>query len=156
MDTSNDHPTDQPISRPTGLHHVRLSVSDVARSRTFYSLLLGSEPVIDQTAELSDPAVLDDPARFFGGVVFQVGPHVLGLRPVPGVSADRFSPQRIGLDHLSLALPSRADLDAAAARLTAAGIDHGEVLELTDHGLVILSVQDPDDINLELAAPLTS
>jgi len=38
-------------------------------------------------------------------------------------------------------------------RLDAAGIGHGEVTDLEPFGLVILSLPDPDDIHLELAAP---
>ena len=43
---------------------------------------------------------------------------------------------------------------AARAALTEAGIEHGEVIDLADAGLAILSFQDPDDINVELTAPL--
>ncbi len=32
--------------------------------------------------------------------------------------------------------------------------DDGEVIELVDAGLAILSFQDPDDINIELTGPL--
>jgi len=46
---------------------------------------------------------------------------------------------------------SRADLEAAAERLSADGVPHGEVTDLG--GLLILSLQDPDDINLELCCP---
>lgn len=146
----------QPIANPTGLHHVRLSVSDIERSRAFYTRLLGAEPAIDKTSELSDPGAVDDPQRLYGGVVFELGDQVLGLRPVPSAAGDRFSPTRVGLDHLSLAVSSRADLDAAVERLSAAGVEHGGVIELSEQGMQILSVQDPDDINLELTAPLPS
>lgn len=146
----------RPAARPTGLHHVRLSVSDIERSRAFYSHLLGTEPAMDMTAELSDPTAVDDPERFFGGVVFEVGGNILGLRPVPGAAGERFTPTRVGLDHVSLAVASRADLDAVAERLTAAGVEHGEVIELPVQGIQVMSVQDPDDINLELTAPLPS
>jgi glyoxylase I family protein len=61
---------------------------------------------------------------------------------------------RTGLDHVSFAVSSRADLDRAAAALDGAGIKHGEVRELSDSGIAILSFQDPDDINLELTAAL--
>ncbi|WP_211298932.1 VOC family protein [Kineococcus rhizosphaerae] len=144
------------MSRPTGLHHVRLSVSDIARSRAFYTQLLGTDPAIDNTAELSDPTAVDDPQRLYGGVVFEVGEQILGLRPVPGAAGETFTPNRVGLDHVSLAVSSRADLEAAAARLSAAGVEHGEIVELSEQGLQILSIQDPDDINLELTAPLPS
>lgn len=156
MTSSTTSSHDQPVSRPTGLHHVRLSVSDIARSRAFYTQLLGTDPAIDNTAELSDPTAVDDPQRLYGGVVFEVGEQILGLRPVPGAAGETFTPTRVGLDHVSLAVSSRADLEAAAERLSAAGVEHGEIVELSEQGLQILSIQDPDDINLELTAPLSS
>jgi glyoxylase I family protein len=36
-----------PIARPTALAHVRVTVTDIARSKAFYQQLLGVEPVID-------------------------------------------------------------------------------------------------------------
>ncbi len=51
-------------------------------------------------------------------------------------------------------MTSRRELESAAAALTEAGIKHGEITDLTDAGLAILSFQDPDDINIELTAPL--
>ena len=40
------------------------------------------------------------------------------------------------------------------AALEEAGIEHGEINDMPDAGLAILSFQDPDDINVELTAPL--
>ena len=135
---------------PTGIHHLRLTVTDIERSKAFYTTLLGMEPAIDESAAVDEPGVREDQTRFYGGVVFSFGDQVLGLRPVaePG---DRFSSTRVGLDHVSLAVASREDLDKAAERLSADGVPHGEV---TDIGpMSILSLQDPDDINLELCFP---
>jgi glyoxylase I family protein len=145
--------TSEPLARPGAIHHVRLTVTDIARSKDFYVRLLGAGPAVDFSDQADDPAVLADPSRIYGGCVFPVGNQLLGLRPVaePG---DRFRSTRVGLDHLSLALGSPQDLHAAAARLDAAGVTHGQVTELAGFGIAILSVQDPDDINLELTAPL--
>jgi glyoxylase I family protein len=145
--------TSEPLARPGAIHHVRLTVTDIARSKDFYVRLLGCRPAVDFSDQAGDPAVLADPSRIYGGCVFPVGDQLLGLRPVaePG---DRFRSTRVGLDHLSLALGSPQDLHAAAARLDAAGVTHGQVTELAGFGIAILSVQDPDDINLELTAPL--
>ena len=57
-------------------------------------------------------------------------------------------------DHVSFMVDSRDDLESAASALSEAGIEHGEVIDLADAGLAILSFQDPDDINVELTAPL--
>ena len=144
----SQHPAD--AVNPVGLHHVRLTVTDITRSKAFYTALLGSEPVLDESAHVDEPGVRESQEKFYGGCVFAVGDQILGLRPVaePG---DRFSSTRVGLDHVGLQVASRTDLDKAAERLDADGVEHGEI---TDIGSMwILSVQDPDDINLELAFP---
>jgi len=145
--------TSEPLARPGAIHHVRLTVTDIARSKEFYVRLLGAGPAVDFSDQAGDPAVLADPARIYGGCVFSVGDQLLGLRPV-AEAGDRFRSTRVGLDHLSLAVGSPEDLHAVAARLDAAGVEHGQVTELAGFGIAILSVQDPDDINLELTAPL--
>jgi len=143
-----------PAATPTGLHHVRLTVTDIDRSKSFYMHVFGSDPIADFSDQAGDPAVRADPERLFGGCVFSVGQQILGLRPV-APAGDRFDSERVGLDHLSLAVGSVQDLRTAADRLTRAGVTHGDVRELTGFGLAILSLQDPDDINLELAAPVS-
>lgn len=144
-----------PAARPTALHHVRLTVTDIARSKAFYMRVFGIEPAFDFSDQAHDPAARRDPHRFFGGCTFTVGDQLLGLRPV-AEAGDRFDSTRVGLDHVSLAVGSPADLREAAERLTRLDVVHGEVTELPDLGIVVLSLQDPDDINLELVAALPS
>ena len=56
-----------------------------------------------------------------------------------------------GLDHLALAVPDGAALEAWAAHLTDVGINHaGVVLE---GGHPSLQLRDPDGIAIELVAP---
>jgi glyoxylase I family protein len=141
-----------PAARPAGIHHVRLTVTDIGQSRDFYARVFGSAPAVDFSGE-SDPGIREDQARLYGGCVFIFGQQIVGLRPVAAAS-DRFESTRVGLDHIGLTVDSAADLRAAADRLTAMGITHGEITELPAFGLAILSLQDPDDINLELVAPL--
>ncbi len=131
-----------------GLHHLRLTVTDLQRSRAFYTEVLG----FDVAAE--SPGDPSDPAQLYGGVVFATNGILFGLRPVaPG--NDAFLAERVGLDHVSFAVASRADLDDATAKLQARGIEHGEVKELASFGLAILSFSDPDGVHLELTAPLS-
>jgi len=146
--------TQTPLAHPHAIHHVRLTVTDITRSKAFYRSLLGVDPAIDFSDQAGQPGVTEDQERFYGGCVFPLGDQLLGLRPV-AVNGDRFESTRVGLDHLSLALSARDELVEAAARLDTAGIGHGEVTDVTDAGMAILSVQDPDDINLELSAPLS-
>jgi len=49
---------------------------------------------------------------------------------------------------------SRAALEEAAQRLDERGTPHGEVRDLPDFGIAILSFDDPDGIHLELTAAL--
>lgn len=140
------------IASPHGFSHVRLTVTDIRRSKAFYESLFGMPPGRDFSDQADDPTVRDDPWRTYGGCSFTFAGQTLGLRPV-GRTGDRFDADRVGLDHVSFLVGSVADLHAAAERSTAAGIEHGEVTDLPPFGLVILSVQDPDGINLEFAAP---
>ncbi|OUE24558.1 VOC family protein [Clavibacter michiganensis] len=132
----------------TGVHHVRLSVTDLARSRAFYEGVLGLTPAIESEGDPADPAVREDPSQYFGGVIYGVGSQLLGLRPIEG-DGSAFDPAARGLDHVSLQVGSRDDLVRAAALFEERGIAHGEVIDLPG-GMSILSVQDPDGINVEL------
>ncbi|MEJ7831943.1 MAG: VOC family protein [Nocardioides sp.] len=135
-----------------GLHHVRLTVTDIERSKAFYTQLFGADPAMDFSDQSGDPEALEDPKRLYAGCVFQLGDQLLGLRPVANVG-DRFDSTRVGLDHLSLGVATADDLRSAAGRLDEAGIENGGVLSLEGMGMSILSFQDPDDINLEMVAP---
>lgn len=135
-----------------GYAHVRITVTDIARSVAFYDSVFGWEKAVDQSANADDPQVNSSPEAFYGGVVYQTPQGTLfGLRPV---GTQTFDPDATGLDHVSFTVADRGALDAAAAAFDEAGIVHGEVMELTDAGMAILSFQDPDDINVELMAPL--
>ena len=136
----------------SGFAHVRLTVTDIARSKAFYDQVFGWPIAVDASGSADEPGVRTSPENFYGGVVYQTPQGTLfGLRPVGG---QRFDADRTGLDHVAFAVASRVDLERAAEALSGAGVPHGEVTDLTDAGIAILSVQDPDDINIELTAPL--
>jgi glyoxylase I family protein len=137
----------------TGCHHIRLTVTDIARSRAFYTEVLGFQVLAESPGDPSDPAVRSDPERLYGGVVMLAGSLVLGLRPVAPAD-DSFESERVGLDHLSFTVASRDLLEQADRELAERGIRHGEIKELTGFGAAIMSVDDPDGIHLELTAPL--
>lgn len=136
-----------------GIHHLRLTVTDVARSRAFYTELLGFEVAVE-----SPPA--DDPAAaavypvLWGGVVLARGGLLMGLRPV-APAGDRFDEDRVGLDHLSFGVASREDLDAAIRLFDERGVPHGEIRTLEGFGIHVLPFRDPDNIQVELTAPVT-
>lgn len=109
----------------TGYAHVRLTVTDIARSRAFYEDVFGF-PVAFELPPDADDATKEAMSFLFGGVIYSFGGGLLGLRPVaPG--GDRFDEDRVGLDHVSFALPGRADVEAAAAMLDERGIAHAGV-----------------------------
>ena len=123
------------------VHHVRLTVSDVDRSRAFYTEVLGFAHVMDLPS----------------GVFLSNGSVGLGIGPSPDPSRassdDRFDEARIGLDHLSFAAASREELERAQQLLEERGVPHGEITDLGDaFGLYILAFRDPDNIQLELTA----
>jgi catechol 2,3-dioxygenase-like lactoylglutathione lyase family enzyme len=137
----------------SGCHHIRLTVTDVARSRAFYTEVLGFQVIAESPGDPADPEVRVDPDRLYGGVVMLAGSLVVGLRPVAPPS-DRFESERVGLDHLSFTVASRSVLEQAVQAFDERGVTHGEIKDLTGFGIAILSVDDPDGIHLELSAPL--
>lgn len=124
------------------VHHVALTVSDARRSQQFYTALLGFNFVAD----------------FGPKVLLHNGSVLLALNPPPdpaqAIADDRFDESRIGLDHLSLSVASIADLEAAAGLFDAQGVSHGEIKPLAPFGIAVLAFRDPDNIQVELTAPL--
>ena len=134
------------------IHHVRLTVTDIERSRAFYTGLLGFNVAAEAPAS-DDPK--SDPTYpvLWGGCVMTRGTYLLGLRPVAN-KGDRFDENRVGLDHLSFSVDSRAALNDAIRFLDERGVQRGEVRELTSFGICVLAFRDPDNIQLELTSPL--
>jgi len=134
------------------IHHIRLTVTDIERSREFYTGLLGFSVAAEAPAS-DDPK--SDPSYpvLWGGCVMAKGNYLLGLRPV-AAKADHFDEDRVGLDHLSFSVESRGALDDAIRLLDERGVPHGEVSELTSFGICVLPFRDPDNIQLELTSPL--
>jgi catechol 2,3-dioxygenase-like lactoylglutathione lyase family enzyme len=123
------------------VHHARITVTDPARSREFYTGLLGFEVMME----------------FPDGVLVTNGSVFLGLRTGPDpakVSAgDRFDPNRPGLDHLALSVGSKADLESAAEQAKARGVPCGEIVDFgPQFGFYVLMLEDPDGIQIELTA----
>ncbi len=134
------HSSSMPIT-PTGYAHVRLTVTDIARSKQFYDSVFGLPVAVD--------GLDGEPHWAFGGVIYAIdGSTLLGLRPV---ADDRFDEDRTGLDHLSLKVGSKTEIDDAARHLDSLGIPHGGVKDIGQGW--ILEFRDPDHVALELMAP---
>jgi glyoxylase I family protein len=125
-----------------GVHHIRLIVTDPVRSRDFYTSLLN----FTVAAELPPGFVLTN-----GNILLGMTSPWDESQALPN---DRFSPNRVGLDHLSFSVANKAELQKAAALFEEHGVEHGEVRDLPPFGITILSFSDPDGIQCELTAPL--
>jgi catechol 2,3-dioxygenase-like lactoylglutathione lyase family enzyme len=134
----------------TDYAHVRLTVTDIDRSRAFYDAVFGFETAFEAPPADADQATKDQLGFLFGGVIYRFPGGLLGLRPVAS-TPDRHDEDRVGLDHLSFTVASRADLQDAVAVLDRLGVPHEPVKDIgAGH---ILEFRDPDNIALELHAP---
>ena len=126
-----------------GFHHLTLTVTDIERARNFDLGVLGLKVI----AEIS-------PTRFIAG-----NDHVFfGITeppdPAQAIEDDRFSENRVGLDHLSFTVDSRQDIERAQQLFDDLGVPHAEINDLPDFGIAVMMFSDPDNIQLELSAPL--
>jgi glyoxylase I family protein len=124
-----------------GVHHARLTVADPARSREFYAGLLGFDVLM----------------TFPDGFLLNNGSMLLGIRTAPdagkAAAGDRFDPNRVGLDHLSLIVGSHADLEAAVELCKARSVNCGEIVDFgPTFEFFVLMLEDPDGIQIELVA----
>jgi len=133
------------------IHHLRLTVTDLERSRHFYTTMLGFQVVVESPPP-DDPSAAEAFKILFGGVVMARGNLLMGLRPLAPAS-DRFSPDRVGLDHLSFNVADRDELEEAVRLFDEHGVAHGEITSLPSFGIDVLSFEDPDGVQLELTAP---
>lgn len=126
-----------PTPRITGVHHVKVPVSDLERSRAWYETVLGARV----TKEFAD----DD------GVVRGVATALPGSGNNPPVAvALRRNPEVArgigGFDPLSLSVGDREALAAWKRHFEATGTDHRV---LSDYAV---AVRDPDDVEIRLFA----
>ena len=131
----------------SSIAHVRLTVTDIERSRQFYESVFGW-PVLLEIPENAGESARNQLSFLYGGVIYDLGGTLLGLRPV---AADRFDEDRVGLDHIAFRLASKDELDSAAAHLDELAVAHEPVKDIGPS--YILEFRDPDNIALELTAP---
>lgn len=124
----------------TGLDHVYLSVSDLARSEAFYDRAMALLGFRKNRFTIGGDAHVQYYNRHFG----------LVIRPARG--AARHDPYAPGLHHLCLRVDTIADVHGAAAALRAAGIDATEPALHRDYAPDYWATffTDPDGIRLEI------
>lgn len=121
-----------------GVSHIDLTVRDVQASAEWYQKVFGMAPVMTTDDGTRSAVVLWDASS---KVAICVGSHV-------GNDGQPFDEARTGLDHLSLRVRTREELDEWAAHLDALGVDHSPIAD-EDYGSVLV-FRDPDNIQLEL------
>jgi catechol 2,3-dioxygenase len=133
MSTSAKAPISAAIDPRTAIGAVRLTVSDLGRSRAFYEDTLGL-----RARELDDGSLalgVDDAERSL-------------IELVGDSSAPRLDPRATGLFHLAILVPSRLDLAFALARLADA---HWPLDGASDHLVSeALYLSDPDGNGIEM------
>jgi pimeloyl-ACP methyl ester carboxylesterase len=121
----------------SGFHHVKLPVTDVARSGDWYRKVLGFEVALEFVED---------------GVV-----RGLALRHPGGVQiALRHDPERAaalaGFDPIALAVPHRAAVSDWSQHLADIGETHAGVVTGHEGGAVLVGLYDPDGIEIRLYA----
>lgn len=130
------------------IHHLTLTVTDLARAVNFYTAMLGFHMLgFEKTKDLGTRRVL-----------LANGKAALALTEVPNsaqtILQDRFDENRVGLDHISFNVRNYHKLEEAVRRFDQFGVPHGEIKDLGPGlGIYILAFRDPDNIQLELTAP---
>ncbi len=123
-----------------GFHHVTLRVTDLDRSRAFYSALPGF--------------VLDQDFPELRKLRYRIGDSRARLvlcAPLPGTPPrDRFDERRIGLDHIAVGVTGgRRSLEDLEATLRALGAPTDGVTLDRAGELTMVTFRDPDNVQWE-------
>jgi catechol 2,3-dioxygenase-like lactoylglutathione lyase family enzyme len=119
-----------------GVHHIKLPVTDLARSVDWYAKVFG----FAVSMEFPDA---DRVVRGVAGEVPGLGRTQLTLRENRTAAEGS-----AGFDPVSFAVDGRADIEAWAAHLDTLGIGHSPVIEASVGWLLVFD--DPDGIALHL------
>jgi catechol 2,3-dioxygenase-like lactoylglutathione lyase family enzyme len=122
----------------SGFHHVKLPVTDVARSRDWYERVLGLRAHLEF---IEDGTLMGTALRDASGTVD------LAIRHDPVRAA-----AMAGFDPVALCVPARRDLDDWKQRLEDLGEPHGGIVP-GHAGQVIVGLHDPDGMEIRLYTP---
>lgn len=126
------------MSSLSGFHHVKLPVSDVARSRDWYLRVLGLQVAME---------FVEDDALMGVALVDAAESLSIALRHNPARAA-----ALSGFDAMALGVPTRADVTQWRTRLDDLGEPHGGVVTGHKGGSVLVGLHDPDGIEIRLYA----
>ena len=121
--------------------HIALTVCYLSVSGPWYERVFGGEKVFDQREGGNGLQLYSLPNGL-----------LLGLRMHEGtMSGERFTHERVGLDHFGLHCADRTELEEWTEKLDGLSVSHSGIVEspLGHH----VSFRDPDNIALEIFAP---
>lgn len=127
------------MTRPrlSGIHHVKIPVTDLTRSIDWYTAVFGFEV----TMEFADAE--DGVVRGVAGTLPGLGETQLTLRVNPQAAEGCR-----GFDPVSFAVDDRAHVESWAAHLDGLGIGHSPVIDASIGWLLVFD--DPDGLQLHL------
>ncbi len=123
----------------TGYHHLSLTVTDLDRSTTWWTQVLGFAELRRFERDGMTKVILRHPSA---GILLSLTGH--GER----APTEPFSEFRTGMDHLAFAVADRAELEAWKARLEELGVEHSDI-KTSSFGALI-AFRDPDNIAVEV------
>lgn len=120
----------------SGVHHIALTVRNLAVSEPFYARLFGVEAIATMPGEGWTRRIFRPiPGLTIGLTQHDAGEDVL------------FTPVQPGLDHIGFACADSSAIEEWRSHLDAVGIEHSAIME-ESFGTALV-VKDPDDIPLE-------
>lgn len=133
----SDDTTRDPTGTILGLHHVKIPVTDLARSREWYERVFDLEPSME---------FRDDHDAVVRGVVYRalrssVGEITISLREQPTAARGL-----AGFDPFAMMLGGRADVEHWCERLDRLGVAHADIVDAPIGSILVFT--DPDGIEL--------
>lgn len=119
------------------IHHITLTVTDLAKSAAWYQQLLGDAQVIEREGPGWKRIRLNWP----DGLVLSFTRHD------ETDAGESFDHRRVGLDHIGLGCVDEAEVSGWCEKLENLGFEHGP-LEDVPYGWAV-TARDPDNIAVE-------
>jgi glyoxylase I family protein len=127
-----------------GAHHIAFTVTDADRSAAWYQDLLGLQQLFQVDEDDVKLRVLAHPDSGW----------IIGIREYPNHTDGPFDERRTGMDHVAFTVTTREELEAWEQELERRGVTYSPIRESPIGTMITL--RDPDNIQLELWLPLGS